>query len=519
LAKDKGFKSPFFFVSLHTKLVIAKMISGLLKKISELYNKWSRYFIQNPLFENFYFISGFRVFFIQLSVFLLLSLVVLVYFLNQINQTARTRAILPAKYYLLEKKPASVAIDVNHLSKLFHIEVTEAYFISNNFQVTLSSIDSLKNSTIDKIYTRHSYAKNLKDYKKISLIKTHINGTFYYGIVPTGKGYYVYKVNNSRAQHQKFILWISVIFTYLSSIVVNLALVMSFIKITRKSHEKNISIITKYVKRGIISVSSIGIEKDYEMLLNELDNYKKEIRSITEELIDNTDKIGVSCKIVNENIENVTSNADNHTKSTLQISIAMDEMVNAIQRNLAVYKENDMLAKKSSGKMRVAALLADESLSNIKIISRKTNLVNEIAFQTNLLALNAAVEAARAGDAGKGFSVVASEIRKLAERSRVAADDITTIANTCLELAERMHTIMEDLSPLIDKNAILIREISMMSKHQNMNAETINASLHSLNSTNAGNSEKSEKIVKDLIIITRQVESIEKKLNKLLTVI
>ena len=84
----------------------------------------------------------------------------------------------------------------------------------------------------------------------------------------------------------------------------------------------------------------------------------------------------------------------------------------------------------------------------MQAIAEKVSIVEEIAYQTNLLALNAAIEAARAGEHGRGFAVVATEVRKLAERSQAAAKEIGGLAGSCVRLAERSESLLDELVPV-----------------------------------------------------------------------
>ena len=80
--------------------------------------------------------------------------------------------------------------------------------------------------------------------------------------------------------------------------------------------------------------------------------------------------------------------------------------------------------------MKESGKAVDQALKVIKEISKKISIIDELARQTNLLALNAAIEAARAGKHGKGFTVVAHEVAKLANRSKEAANTIIRLSKS-----------------------------------------------------------------------------------------
>jgi methyl-accepting chemotaxis protein len=110
--------------------------------------------------------------------------------------------------------------------------------------------------------------------------------------------------------------------------------------------------------------------------------------------------------------------------SVQEITANLEQMNAIINQNASNSSETRRIAVKGAREAEEGGKAVQETVGAMHKIADRVSIIEEIARQTNLLALNAAIEAARAGDHGRGFSVVASEVRKLSERSQSAAKEI-----------------------------------------------------------------------------------------------
>jgi len=286
------------------------------------------------------------------------------------------------------------------------------------------------------------------------------------------------------------------------------------------------------------------------------DEFASSIRSTLEQVLESSAAVASASTQISSSTEELAAGAQEQSSQAGEVATAVEEMTKTLgettenvrkvadgarEAKESARKGGDVVGQTISGMKRIADVV-NQSAEQVKILGASSDkigeiigVIDDIADQTNLLALNAAIEAARAGEQGRGFAVVADEVRKLAERTSKATKEIAAMirqiqtdtsqavasmdkgtqeVGTGISLAEQAGTMLNDIVGNAQSVADMVGQIAAASEQQSSASEQISKNVEGISAVTHQSASGTQQIARTAEDLNRLTENLQHVLEQ-----